>query len=108
MDMVFLKVAPMKGVLRFGKRGKLSPHSVGPFEILERIDHVACLLALPPSFYVVDDVFHVSMLRKYVVDLTHIIDYESLQIIENLSYEEQPMRFWQERSSFFVTEELHW
>ncbi|KAL4033049.1 hypothetical protein IC575_006134 [Cucumis melo] len=87
-DMVFLKVAPMKGVLRFAKKGKLSPRFVGPFEILERIGPVAYRLALPPSFAAVHDVFHISMLRKYVADPTHVVDFEPLQISENLSYEE--------------------
>ncbi|KAA0047001.1 ty3-gypsy retrotransposon protein [Cucumis melo var. makuwa] len=67
-DKVFLKVAPMRGVLRFEKKGKLSPRFVGPFEILERIGPVAYRLALPPSLSTVHDVFHVSMLRKYVPD----------------------------------------
>ncbi|KAA0064196.1 pol protein [Cucumis melo var. makuwa] len=65
-DRVFLKVAPMKGFLRFEKKGKLSPSFVGPFEILERIGPVAYRLALPSSLSAVHDVFHVSMLRKYV------------------------------------------
>ncbi|KAL0549835.1 hypothetical protein IC582_014324 [Cucumis melo] len=90
-DMVFLKVALMKGVLRFEKKGKLSPRFVGPFEILERIGPVAYHLALPPSFSTVHDVFHVSMLRRYVTDPTHVVDSEPLQINENLSYEEQPV-----------------
>ncbi|KAA0066907.1 pol protein [Cucumis melo var. makuwa] len=90
-DMVFLKVAPMKGVLRYVKKGKLSPRFVGPFEILERIGPVAYRLALPPSFSAVHDVFHVSMLRRYVADPTHVVDFEPLQISENLSYEEQPV-----------------
>ncbi|KAL0556464.1 hypothetical protein IC582_004978 [Cucumis melo] len=60
-DKVFLKVAPMKGVLRFERRGKLSPHFIGPFEIPERIGLVAYRLALPPSLSAVHDVFHVSM-----------------------------------------------
>ncbi|KAL0556795.1 hypothetical protein IC582_005312 [Cucumis melo] len=85
-DKVFLKVAPMKGVLRFERRGKLSPRFVGPFEILERIGAVAYRLALPPSLSVVYDVFHVSMLRKYVPDPSHVVDYEPLEIDENLSY----------------------
>ncbi|KAL0556496.1 hypothetical protein IC582_005010 [Cucumis melo] len=88
-NMVFLKVAPMKGVLRFEKKRKLSPRFVGPFEILERIGPVAYRLALPPSFSAVHDVFHVSMLRKYVTDPTHVVDFEPLQINENLSYEDQ-------------------
>ncbi|KAL4037671.1 hypothetical protein IC575_001271 [Cucumis melo] len=90
-DMVFLKVAPMKGVLRFKKKGKLSPRLVGPFEILEQIGPLAYHLALPPSFSAVHDVFHVSMLRKYVADPTHVVDFEPLQINKNLSYEEQPV-----------------
>ncbi|KAL0556433.1 hypothetical protein IC582_004947 [Cucumis melo] len=90
-DKVFLKVAPMKGVLRFERKGKLSPRFVGPFEILERIGPVAYRLALPPSLSTVHDVFHVSMLRKYVPDPSHVVDYEPLEIDENLSYVEQPV-----------------
>ncbi|KAA0055585.1 pol protein [Cucumis melo var. makuwa] len=89
--MVFLKVVPMRGVLRFKRKGKLSPRFVGPFEILKRISPVAYRLALSPSFFVVHDVFHVSMLRKYVADPMHVVDFEPLQINENLSYEEQPV-----------------
>ncbi|KAL4030943.1 hypothetical protein IC575_009198 [Cucumis melo] len=90
-DKVFLKVAPMRGVLRFERRGKLSPRFVGPFEILERIGLVAYRLALPPSLSTVHDVFHVSMLRKYVPNPSHVVDYEPLEIDENLSYTEQPV-----------------
>ncbi|KAL0537620.1 hypothetical protein IC582_026603 [Cucumis melo] len=90
-DKVFLKVAPMRGVLRFERRGKLSPRFVGPFEILERIGPVAYRLALPPSLSTVHDVFHVSMLWKYVPDPSHVVDYEPLEIDENLSYTEQPV-----------------
>ncbi|KAL0541388.1 hypothetical protein IC582_021430 [Cucumis melo] len=90
-DKVFLKVAPMRGVLRFERRGKLSPRFVGPFEILERIGPVAYRLALPPSLSTVHDVFHVSMLRKYVSDPSHVVDYEPLEIDENLSYTERPV-----------------
>ncbi|KAA0062237.1 pol protein [Cucumis melo var. makuwa] len=90
-DKVFLKVAPMRGVLRFEKKGKLSPRFVGSFEILERIGPVAYRLALPPSLSTVHDVFHVSMLRKYVPDLSHVVDYEPLEIDEDLSYTEQPV-----------------
>ncbi|KAA0054780.1 pol protein [Cucumis melo var. makuwa] len=90
-DKVFLNVAPMRGVLQFEKRGKLSPRFVGPFEILERIGPVAYRLALPPSFSTVHDVFHVSMLRKYVPDPSHVVDYEPLEIDENLSYTVQPV-----------------
>ncbi|KAA0059963.1 pol protein [Cucumis melo var. makuwa] len=81
----------MRGVLRFERRGKLSPRFVRPFEILERIGPVAYRLALPPSLSTVHDVFHVSMLRKYVPDPSHVVDYEPLEIDENLSYAEQPV-----------------
>ncbi|KAA0046102.1 pol protein [Cucumis melo var. makuwa] len=75
----------------FAGRGKLSPRFVGPFEILERISPVAYRLALPPSLSKVHDVFHVSMLRKNVPDPSHVVDYEPLEIDENLSYTEQPV-----------------
>ena len=104
-DMVFLKVAPMKSILRIGckgklspgfisyegrfkvqNKGKLSPEFIEPFKILERIGSVAYKLALPPSLLSIHDVFHVSMLRKYVTDPTHVIDYKPLEIEEDLSY----------------------
>ncbi|XP_023002961.1 uncharacterized protein LOC111496707 [Cucurbita maxima] len=90
-DHVFLKVAPMRGVLRFGKKGKLSLRFVGPFEVLERIGPVAYRLALPPTLAAVHNVFHLSMLRKYNPDPTHIIDHETLPIRKDLSYEEKPI-----------------
>jgi hypothetical protein len=89
---VFLKVAPMKGVMRFGRRGKLSPRYVGPFEILEKIGAVAYRLALPPNLSGIHNVFHISMLRKYVPDPTHVLESEPLQIQSNMTYEETPTR----------------
>ena len=67
-DHVFLKVMPKRGVVRFGKRGKLSPRFMGSFEILERLGTIVYRLALPPSMSGVHEVFHASMLRKYVLD----------------------------------------
>ena len=61
-DHVLLKVIPKRGVVRFGKRGKLSPRFIVPFEMLERIGTVAYHLALPPNMSGVHEVFHVSML----------------------------------------------
>ena len=63
-DHIFLKVMPKRGVIRFGKRGKLAPRYIGPFEILERVGTVSYQLALPPSLSGVHEVFHVSMLRN--------------------------------------------
>ena len=65
---------PKRGVVRFGKCGKLSPRFIGPFEILEMVGTVAYRLALLPSMSGVDEVFHVSMLRKYTPDPAHMVD----------------------------------
>ena len=72
---VFLKISPVKGVTRFRKRGKLNPQFIGLFEILERVGKVSYRLALPPAMSRVYDVFHVSMLRKYVHDPSHILQH---------------------------------
>ena len=61
-------------MIRFGKRGKLSPRYIGPFEVVERVGIVSYRLALPPSSSNVHDVFHVSMLRKYTPDPNHVVD----------------------------------
>ena len=73
-DHVFLKVMPKRGVVRFGKRGKLSSRFIGPFEILERVGTVAYRLVLPPSMPGVHEVFHVSMLLKYTPYPAHVVD----------------------------------
>ena len=91
-DHVFLKVSPTKGIIRFGQRGKLNPQYIGPFEILERIGAVAYRLALPPSLDGVHNVFHVSMLKKYMADLSHVIEHPSVDIQPDLSFEERPIR----------------
>ena len=64
-DKVFLNVSPWRKVLRFGKKRKLSPRFIGPYKILERVGPVAYRLALPPELTKLQDVFHVSMLRRY-------------------------------------------
>ena len=79
-DHVFLKVMPKRGVVRFGKRGKLSPRYIGVFEVLERVGTVACRLALPPGMSGVHEVFHVSMLRKYTPDLAHVVDWGQIEV----------------------------
>ena len=72
-DKVFLKVSPWRKILRFGKKGKLSPRFIKPYEILERIGPVAYRLALLPELAKLHNVFHVSMLRKYRYDESHIL-----------------------------------
>ena len=73
-DHVFLKVMPKRGVVRFGKQGKLLSRYIGPFAVLERVGTVAYWLALPPSLSSVHAVFHVSMLWKYTLDPTHVVN----------------------------------
>nr|CAD1818592.1 unnamed protein product [Ananas comosus var. bracteatus] len=90
-DRVFLKVSPMKGVKRFGLRGKLSPRYVGPYEVLERIGPVAYRLALPPKLAGVHNVFHVSNLRKYFRNSSHVLEYEPVELHEDVTYEEFPV-----------------
>jgi hypothetical protein len=77
---VFLKVSPMKGVMQFGKKGKLSPKFVGSFEITQRVGRLAYRIALPLDLIEMHDVFHVSMLRKYIANPDVIVKYESLKI----------------------------
>ena len=106
-DLVFLKVAPMKGVWRFGRTGKLSPKFIGPFEILKQVGLVSYKLVLPPALSRVHDVFHVSMVRKYITDPIHIIDYEPLQLIEDLSYEEKKTNKNLNKRSTSITQQKH-
>ena len=103
---MFLKVVPMKGVLRFEKKGKFNPHFVRPFELLERIGPMVYHLALPLSLSVVHNVFHVSMLRKYVAGPSHVVDYKPLKIDENLSCVEQRVKIMPREVKMFVTKEL--
>ena len=90
-DNVFLKVIPKKGVVGFGKRGKLAPRYIGPFEILERVGTVSYRLALPPSLSGVQEVFHVSMLRKYTPNPTHVVDWGEITIDTDGTFEEGPV-----------------
>ena len=91
-DHVFLKVVPKRGVVRFGKQGKLAPRYIGPFEVLERVGTIAYRLALPPSLSSVHKVFHVSMLWKYTQDLAHVVDWGEITIDTYGTFEEGPMR----------------
>ncbi|GAB2271985.1 hypothetical protein Dimus_038943 [Dionaea muscipula] len=96
-DHVFLKVSPRRGFSRFGKGGKLAPRYIGPFEILQRVGEVAYRLALPPRMEGVHDVFHVSMLRKYEPDPSHVLDWEELDLEPDASYEERPIQIMDSR-----------
>ncbi|KAI3773775.1 hypothetical protein L1987_48307 [Smallanthus sonchifolius] len=90
-DKVLLKVSPWKGVILFGKRGKLNPRYIGPFEILARIGPVAFKLKLPQELSGVHDTFHVSNLKKCLSDETQIIPLEEIQIDDQLHFVEEPV-----------------
>ena len=81
----------MKGVMRFGTKGKLSPRFIGPFEILSRVGEVAYKLALPPSLSAIHPFFHVSMLRKYIPDESHVISLDSVELGPDLTYQVEPI-----------------
>ncbi|XP_057520882.1 uncharacterized protein LOC130801133 [Amaranthus tricolor] len=81
----------MRGVVRFGTSGKLSPLFIGPYEILERVGKLAYRLALPNSLEKVHDVFHVSQLKRYLAAASHVLDPEIVELDETLSYSEQPV-----------------
>ncbi|WMV32689.1 hypothetical protein MTR67_026074, partial [Solanum verrucosum] len=87
-DRVYLKVSPKKGVVRFGKKGKLSPRYIGPYRIAKRISNVAYELELPQELAAVHPVFHISMLKKCIGDPSLILPTENIRITDSLSYEE--------------------
>ena len=78
-----------KGVIRFQKRAKLNPRYIGLFRILERIGQVAYHLELPPELSEIHNVFHVSMLRKYISDPSHVLETPPIELKEYLSFEVQ-------------------
>ena len=82
---------PKRGVVRFGKREKLSARFMGPFGILERIGTIAYRLALPPSMSGVHEVFHVSMLQKYTPDPAHVMDWGQIEVDTDGTFEEGPV-----------------
>jgi hypothetical protein len=91
-DRVFLKISPMRGVMRFGKKGKLSPRFVGPFKITQKVGRLAYRTTLPPDLVGTHDIFHVSMLRKYIANPNVLMEYELLEIQEGLTYVEEPVK----------------
>nr|GEY13273.1 putative reverse transcriptase domain-containing protein [Tanacetum cinerariifolium] len=90
-DMVMLKVFPWKGVIRFGKRGKLSPRYIGPFEIIERIGSVAYKLELPEKLYGIHNTLYVSNLKKCLADENIVIPLEEIQLDDKLHFIEKPV-----------------
>ena len=89
-DKVFLKVYLWKKILHFGRKGKLSPRFIGPYEILERVGPVAYRLKLPLELAKLHDVFYVSMLRRYRFDTSHILPVQDIQGQEDFTFDEEP------------------
>ncbi|GJU19842.1 putative reverse transcriptase domain-containing protein [Tanacetum coccineum] len=90
-DYVLLKVSPWKGVVRFGKKGKLAPRFVGPFEIIEKVGLVAYRLDLPKELNGVHDTFYVSNLKKYLADPTLQVPLDEIRVDAKLNFVEEPV-----------------
>jgi hypothetical protein len=86
-DQVLLKISPTKGIVHFGTTRKLSLRYIGPFVIIARVGSLAYHLQLPDSMKGVHNVFHVSMLRKYLPDPEHKMDLESITVQQDLTLE---------------------
>ncbi|GKF07807.1 hypothetical protein Tco_0042031, partial [Tanacetum coccineum] len=90
-DKVMLKVLPWKGVVRFGKRGKLNPRYVGPFKVLEKVGEVAYKLELPEELSRLHNTFHVSNLKKYHADEPLAVPLDGLHLDDKLYFVEEPL-----------------
>ncbi|GKA81038.1 reverse transcriptase domain-containing protein [Tanacetum coccineum] len=86
-----LKVSPQKGVIRFGKRGKLNPRYIGPFKILKRVGRVAYTLELPEELSKVHSTFHVSNLKKFLSEESLVIPMKELRLDDKLNFVKEPM-----------------
>jgi hypothetical protein len=91
-DHVYLKVSPVKGVKRFGVKGKLAPHYIEPFSILEKCRTVAYKLELPSSLAGVHDIFHISQLKKCLKAPVDVVLPEVALLDADLSYPEHPVK----------------
>ncbi|GJY04837.1 putative reverse transcriptase domain-containing protein, partial [Tanacetum coccineum] len=101
-DFVLLKVSPWKGVVRFGKKGKLAPRLVGPFEIVEKVGHVAYRLDFPEELNGVHDTFHVSNLKKCLADPTLQVPLDEIQVDAKLNFVDEPMEILEREFNFLL------
>jgi hypothetical protein len=97
-DHMYLKVSPMKGMKRFGVKGKLSPHYIGPFLIHEKCGKAAYKFKLPPSLARVHNIFHVSQLKKCLKALVDVVLLEVAPLETDLTYPEQPIKILDQNS----------
>ena len=77
--------------MRFGKKGKLGPRFIGPYEGIEKVGPMAYRLTLPPELEKIHNVFHASMLRRYRSDPSHVVSSEVIELRPDLTYEEEPI-----------------
>ncbi|GKF60869.1 hypothetical protein Tco_0177655, partial [Tanacetum coccineum] len=91
-DMVMLKVSPWKGVVRFGKQGKLNPRYVRPFKVLAKVGKVAYRLELPQELSRVHHTFHVSDMKKCYADEPLAMSLEGIHVDDKLQFVEEPVK----------------
>ncbi|XP_050909495.1 uncharacterized protein LOC127123308 [Lathyrus oleraceus] len=91
-DHVFLRVTPVTGVGRALKSCKLTSRFIGPYQISEKVGDIDYRITLPPSLVNLRDFFHVSQLRKYIADPSHIVQLDDVEVRDNLTVETLPMR----------------
>ncbi|XP_052481214.1 uncharacterized protein LOC128035499 [Gossypium raimondii] len=106
-DYVFLKVSPWKKILRFGRKGKLSPRFIGLYRILKRVGPVTYQLELPSELDQIHDVSHVSMLRCYHSDLAHIVPVEEIEVRLDLTIEEEPVQILGSQCRYWTVSKNH-
>ena len=90
-EKVFLNVSPLKKFMRFEKKGKLSPRFIRSYEVIEKVGPVAYRLALPLVLEKIHNVFHVSMLRRYRSDPSHVVSSEVIELRPDTTYKEEPI-----------------
>ena len=105
-DMVLLKVSPWKGVIRFRKRGKLGPRYIGPFRIVARVGKVAYRLELPEELSRIHNTFHVSQLRKCIMDQEAVVSLDDIQVDERLNYVERPVAILERKKKILRNKEI--
>ena len=88
---VFLKVSLWKKIMRFGQKGKLSPRFIRSYEVIKKVGPMAYRLALPTKSEKIHNVFHVSMLRRYRLDPSHVVSSEIIELRPDFIYEQEPV-----------------
>jgi hypothetical protein len=107
-DYVYLKVSPRKGVTRFGVKGKLAPRYIGPFQIIEKCGKVAYRLKLPEHLSAMNNVFHVSQLKKCLQVPDQVIDVDGVELEPDLTYSEYPVRVLDQKDHVTRSRTVKW